>query len=252
MSERAVLTGWGRTMASAAELRAPRTSEELAKVGIDAGRRGVIARGLGRSYGDASQNAGGVVVASTGTADEQFPPVAANGVVTVRAGTSLETLMQTYVPQGFFLPVSPGTRFVTVGGAIASDVHGKNHHFDGSFINHVRSLRLALPSGEVRDLTPDDDLFWATAGGMGLTGVIVDATVVLPRIETSAVAVDTRPMTSTTTPSPGSTSWRPASTWAGRCWRAATSRRGLRFPRTAKPIRSPSRSARSRRHRRCR
>ncbi|MEY2452180.1 MAG: decaprenylphospho-beta-D-ribofuranose 2-oxidase, partial [Acidimicrobiaceae bacterium] len=122
---------------------------------------------------------------------EEQPPVGADGVVTVSAGTSLHDLMQAYVSRGFFLPVSPGTRFVTVGGAIAADVHGKNHHADGSFINHVRSMRLALPSGDVRDLTPDDDLFWATAGGMGLTGVIVDASIVLRRIESSAVLVDT-------------------------------------------------------------
>jgi decaprenylphospho-beta-D-ribofuranose 2-oxidase len=178
-------------MPSAADVRTPTDPDELAKGVLDAGPRGVIARGLGRSYGDAAQNAGGTVLDATSVSPEEQPPVGADGVVTVSAGTSLHDLMQAYVSRGFFLPVSPGTRFVTVGGAIAADVHGKNHHADGSFINHVRSMRLALPSGDVRDLTPDDDLFWATAGGMGLTGVIVDASIVLRRIESSAVLVDT-------------------------------------------------------------
>jgi decaprenylphospho-beta-D-ribofuranose 2-oxidase len=178
-------------MASAAEVRTPTTTDELAKGVLDVGSRGVIARGLGRSYGDASQNAGGVVLDATGTQPDTFPPVGRDGVVTVSSGTSLEALMQAYVPQGFFLPVSPGTRFVTVGGAIASDVHGKSHHTDGSFMNHVRSLRLAIPTGDVVEVTPADVLFWATAGGMGLTGVVLDATIVLRRIESSALQVDT-------------------------------------------------------------
>jgi decaprenylphospho-beta-D-ribofuranose 2-oxidase len=178
-------------MPSAAEVRTPGSRAELAKSILDIGSRGVIARGLGRSYGDASQNAGGVVVDATSAADTEFPPIGADGVVTVTAGTSLEAMMQQYVPQGFFLPVSPGTRFVTVGGAIASDVHGKNHHTDGSFMDHVRSLRLAVPDGSTVEVTPGDDLFWATAGGMGLTGVVVDATIALRSIESSAIAVDT-------------------------------------------------------------
>ena len=178
-------------MPTAAEVRKPADTAELAKGVLDAGPRGVIARGLGRSYGDAAQNAGGTVIDATGTEPDEQPPVGVDGVITVDAGTSLSALMRAYVPRGFFLPVSPGTRFVTVGGAIAADVHGKNHHADGSFINHVQSLRLALPGGEVLDLTPDDELFWATAGGMGLTGVIVDATIVLRAIESSAVATDT-------------------------------------------------------------
>ena len=178
-------------MPTAADVRTPTTRDELAKGVLDAGPRGVIARGLGRAYGDAAQNAGGVVVDATGASDEAFPDPGDGGIVTVLAGTSLEALMQAYVPRGFFLPVSPGTRFVTVGGAVASDVHGKNHHSDGSFINHVRSMRLALPDGSVVEVTPSDPLFWATGGGMGLTGVVVDATIVLRRIESSAVAVDT-------------------------------------------------------------
>jgi decaprenylphospho-beta-D-ribofuranose 2-oxidase len=185
------LTGWGRTMPAASDVRTPTDRDELAKGVLDSGTRGVIARGLGRSYGDAAQNAGGVVLDATSAAARALPSIDDDGRVTVSAGVSLEALLEAFVPRGYFLPVSPGTRFVTVGGAIASDVHGKNHHADGSFIDHVRSLRLALPTGDVRDIGPDDELFWATAGGMGLTGVILDATIVLPRIETSAVSVDT-------------------------------------------------------------
>ena len=204
--------------------RSPRTSSEP-------GARGVIARGLGRAYGDAAQNAGGLVLDTTNTGATTGIRVV-DGTVTVPAGTSLDALMAEVVPQGYFLPVSPGTRFVTIGGAIAADVHGKNHHIDGSFANHVRSLRLAVPGGKVLDIGPGDDqqpeLFWATAGGMGLTGVILDATIALPRIETSLLLVDTdrvrrprhgdgadggRATIATTTPSRGWISWPPAVRW---------------------------------------
>jgi decaprenylphospho-beta-D-ribofuranose 2-oxidase len=117
----------------------------------------------------------------------------ATGLVKVLGGTSLDDLLRVCVPQGWFLPVTPGTKFVTVGGAIASDVHGKDHHVTGTFGSHVRALTLALPDGSTRELTPDGtpDEFWATCGGMGLTGTIVDATVALHPIETSRILVDT-------------------------------------------------------------
>ena len=184
-----LLSGWGRTAPTAATVVDVDASspETLGRVVSD---RGVIARGLGRAYGDPAQNAGGVV-ARLSPGPILLDP--AHGVVTVGGGVSLDELLRHLVPRGWFVPVSPGTRFVTVGGAIASDIHGKNHHVDGSFGVHVDSMRLLLADGSVRSLTAADDpeLWWATIGGMGLTGLIVDATVRLLPIETSRCVVDT-------------------------------------------------------------
>jgi decaprenylphospho-beta-D-ribofuranose 2-oxidase len=154
--------------------------------------RGVIARGLGRSYGDAAQNSGGRVVDLTAVAGPlELDPAA--GTVTVSGGVSLDRLMRELVPRGWFVPVSPGTRQVTVGGAIAADIHGKNHHVDGSWCDHVDALTIHRPLDGPTVLTPQTDAsgFWATAGGMGLTGTIEQATVRLHPIETSRVLVDT-------------------------------------------------------------
>ena len=185
------LTGWSRTAPSRATVAHPRTTEALAATVDDAGDRGVIARGLGRSYGDAAQNAGGTVADATGVR-KVLAFDGTTGIITAEAGLSFDDLLRFCVPQGWFVPVSPGTRYVTIGGAIAADIHGKNHHRDGSFAGHVRSLRLRTPAGVV-EVGPDQDpeLFWATAGGMGLTGIVLDATFALMPIPTSRVLVDT-------------------------------------------------------------
>ncbi|MFG2148941.1 FAD-binding protein [Streptomyces sp. NPDC048696] len=184
------VTGWGRTAPTAARLLAPRTYEEAAAAVRARGPRGAIARGLGRAYGDAAQNAGGAVLDMTGL-DRIRTIDAEAGVVVCEAGVSLHRLMEVLLPLGWFVPVTPGTRYVTVGGAIGADIHGKNHHGSGSFTRHVRALDLLTADGTVRTLAPGDELFDATAGGMGLTGVILSATVRLHRVETSLMSVDT-------------------------------------------------------------
>src|SRR4051794_5560107 len=184
-----LLTGWGRTAPTPARLARPGSAAEAAVLVKECGPRGVIARGLGRAYGDAAQNAGGVVLDLTGLSPS-WSHDPSTGLVTASAGMSLHDLMTERVPRGWFVPVTPGPRYITVGGAIAADVHGKNHHVDSSFGAHVRSLTLLTADGSPRVLRPPDELFWATVGGMGLTGVIVEATFACVRIETSRMRVD--------------------------------------------------------------
>ena len=185
------LTGWGRLSPTWARVAEPNDADQVAAL-LTASDRGVIARGLGRSYNNAAQNDGGLVVLTT-RLNRIAGIDAADGEVVCEAGVSLEQLMIAALPYGWFVPVSPGTRQVTIGGAIAADVHGKNHHWAGSFARHVRWFDLALPSGEQVHVTPKGEpkLFWATAGGMGLTGIILRAAIQLTRVETSRVRVDT-------------------------------------------------------------
>lgn len=188
---RSRLWGWGRTNPTVAD-EVTVTAGDLAATLKEAGRRGVLARGLGRSYGDAAQNGGGLVLRlPSGASDVVLDPRAAT--VTVGAGVSIDELLRVIVPRGFFVPVTPGTRFVTIGGAIASDIHGKNHHVDGSIGNYVDAVTMRLADGSTIVIGPErsPEVFWATVGGMGLTGIMLDATIRLLPIETSRMKIDT-------------------------------------------------------------
>lgn len=188
--QRTALTGWGRTAPTVARVQRPASAEALAELIERSNPRGVLARGLGRSYGDAAQNAGGVVMDLSAFDDiSDIDPV--TGRVTCGAGVTLDALLRHIVPLGWFVPVTPGTRQVTIGGAIAADVHGKNHHLHGSFANHVEDITLVDGLGRTHTLTPSDDLFWAVPGGMGLTGVVTSVTLRLRSIDTAWMTVET-------------------------------------------------------------
>ena len=190
------LSGWGRTAWTVADVINTTDEGTIRSTLAAAGDRGAIVRGLGRSYGAAAQNAGGTVIEMTSEHDPMgidaiLDPI--SGVLDVASSVSLDSILRICVPHGWFVPVTPGTRFVTVGGAIASDVHGKNHHFDGSFGQHVLSMTVMLSSGEIVELSPEVNpaWFWATVGGMGLTGIVMRASLQMLHIESSQVRVET-------------------------------------------------------------
>ncbi|MEQ0561507.1 FAD-binding oxidoreductase [Amycolatopsis sp. NEAU-NG30] len=191
-TQRRTLMGWARTSPTIADVLRTDDVEVIARAVAQAGPRGVIARGLGRSYGDPAQNAGGLVIDMTAlNRIHSIDPDTA--LVDVDAGVSLDQLMREALPYGLWVPVLPGTRQVTIGGAIANDIHGKNHHSAGSFGNHVVSMDLITADGQVRTLTPegpDAELFWATVAGIGLTGIIVRAKIRMTRTETAYFKAD--------------------------------------------------------------
>jgi decaprenylphospho-beta-D-ribofuranose 2-oxidase len=146
----------------------------------------IIARGNGRCYGDASLEK---CTLSTLKYDKVLYFDVEHGIFECQSGMTLDKILEIIVPKGWFLPVTPGTKYITVGGAVASDVHGKNHHVDGSFSAHVLEMDVLLSSGETLtcSTTQYPDLFWATCGGMGLTGIITRIRFDLKKIETSYI-----------------------------------------------------------------
>jgi decaprenylphospho-beta-D-ribofuranose 2-oxidase len=170
----------------------PRDLVQLQALIAAGGPRGLICRGLGRAYGDAAQNAGGSVVSMLGI-DQTVDVGWDTGIATLDAGLSIDQLLRITVPRGWFVPVTPGTRQVTIGGALAADIHGKNHHRVGTFGQHVLGFDLLTADGVVRHVTPqsDTDLFWATAGGMGLTGAILRVQLRLRRVGSAYMEVET-------------------------------------------------------------
>lgn len=202
----ATLHGWGRTAPTRAQVLSTADLDTIVaavkQVADDNAdkpdhlKRGVIARGMGRSYGDPAQNAGGLVIDM-----QRFNKIHSidpdNALVVVDGGVTLDQLMKAALPYGLWVPVLPGTRQVTIGGAIGPDIHGKNHHSAGSFGNHVVSMDLLVASGKILTLKPegseddpDGELFWATVGGMGLTGIIVQATIRMTKTETAFFIAD--------------------------------------------------------------
>lgn len=185
------LIGWGRTAGTVARVFRPQDSgQATALVASTLPGRAVGFRGLGRSYGDAAQSAGGSVIDTTRMSGiVEFDARA--GTVRAEAGLSIDALLREVVPRGWFVPVTPGTRMVTLGGAVAADVHGKNHHRDGTLGAHAVGLRLVTVDGTVHDLQPGELLFDATVGGMGLTGLIVEVTLRLIPVASAYVQVET-------------------------------------------------------------
>jgi FAD/FMN-containing dehydrogenase len=151
----------------------PESSDQMTLNGSDGG---AIAMGLGRSYSDAFINSKGYVLA-TNRLNRFIDYSPATGLLRCESGVSLADIVSFSARRGWFVPVTPGTRFVSVGGMIASDVHGKNHHRESSFSRHVKSMRVLLASGDVVECSrqQNQDLFWATLGGMGLTGIVLEA-----------------------------------------------------------------------------
>ena len=178
------LAGWGNYPNVDATALSPRNASEAIDVLNSAGS--VIPRGLGRSYGDSALAA---CVLETRNLDQLLAFNDTTGELRCAAGVSLASILDIFVPKGWFLPVTPGTKFVSIGGAIASDVHGKNHHLEGSFTDHVLAMKVATPAKGIVSCSPSEhtDLFHATAGGMGLTGLILEATLKLKQIRSAQI-----------------------------------------------------------------
>lgn len=188
--------GWGRLKSVDLAIARPRHIDELAGL-MDQARRadgGLLGMGLGRSYGDSGLNPGGRAISTRGL-DRFIAFDAETGLLIAEAGVSFDEILRLVVPKGWFLPTTPGTRFVTLGGAIANDVHGKNHHRAGSFGRHVRKIGLLRSDRGMLEVSPssDPELFYATIGGLGLTGLVAWAEISLRPIASAFIDEETVP-----------------------------------------------------------
>ena len=182
------LSGWGRNSVATMQVARPERVTELSDAFGEHKTERTLARGAGRSYGDSAINDGGRVIL-TERLDRILSFDAETGDIVVEPGVTFRDLLDIFLPRGFITPVSPGTAFATIGGAVANDVHGKNHDVVGSFGDHVHWIDLLVPSGKVVRVSPDDNeaLFRATIGGIGLTGVIRAVCFRLMRVTSNAV-----------------------------------------------------------------
>ena len=181
---------WGNVRGSESYLREPESIDDLREIIESVGNRGGIARGSGMSYGDQPMNSDGDVIQPLFREGNIENPNS-NGLITVPSSITFAELLERVVPLGWFMPVVPGTSFVTIGGAIAADIHGKNHYRESSIASHIKSITLMLADGEtIRcSKTEEASIFWATMGGLGLTGIVIEATIQLSRIRSSKVQV---------------------------------------------------------------
>jgi len=194
-AELAILEGWGRARRSASVTLTPDSVADVAGCFANPRAHGLIAHGAGRAYGDCALNDQGSALMTAGLAGiVAFDPD--TGIVQVEPGVNFRQLMAEFLPRGFLVPVTPGTGFATIGGAVANDVHGKNHEAAGSFGQHVTELDLLTPDGVLRTIGPaplhrsdEAELFRATCGGLGLTGVITRVAFRMPRVPGPAVRV---------------------------------------------------------------
>lgn len=186
------LSGWARY--PSIETRIVRPERYAQTTALCREESSLIARGCGRAYGDAALNGSGLVLA-TERLDRMLAFDADTGLLRAEAGLTLDSLLRHFIPRGWFPPVTPGTRHVSLGGCVASDVHGKNHHLDGSFGAHVESLELLTADGTRHEIGParEDELFNATTGGMGLTGLIGEVGLRLRAIESAYIQARHRP-----------------------------------------------------------
>lgn len=189
-SRRERLSGFGLHPVETCRVYRPEGLEPLQELVAKAGHS-LVPRGLGRSYGDAALNPDGVLLSTRLDRLLDFDPE--TGLLHCEAGVSLADILDVLLPRGFCFPVTPGTKHVSVGGAIAADVHGKNHHRSGSTAAFVEDFRMILASGEIVTCSRQEnaELFWATLGGMGLTGFVVEARLRLRRVETAWMRVET-------------------------------------------------------------
>jgi len=190
------LLSWGRVLRARHAIARPQWRDELPALvaeGTEAGRK-LLAIGLRRSYGDSGLNPDGAVIDMVGL-DRAIGFDPRTRLLRAEAGVSLDAVLRLLVPRGFFLPVTPGTRFVTLGGAVANDVHGKNHHRAGTLGRWVRRLGLVRSDGKAVEFGPDDTsgLFAATIGGLGLTGIIAWVEIEVMPIASAMMEVETVP-----------------------------------------------------------
>lgn len=190
-SVKSTLSGWANYPKETCYLYRPEKYKDLEEILQSGNQPNYISRGVGRSYGDTSLNSLNGVILHTRfnrflSYDEH------SQVLECEAGVTFEEIIESFLPLGYFLPVTPGTKYVTLGGAIANDVHGKNHHKDGSISEHILDFQLLTAFGEIipcsRQL--NEEFFWATIGGVGLTGIILSARIKLIKVETAYVQVD--------------------------------------------------------------